>query len=249
MSSSKLYRDENWLRKKVTDGCSPAEIAGMCEVTEPTIKRWIERHGVRPYRDKTWLQNQIDKYVSEQAIADWCCISEQTIKRWMRKFRIKHPGLAPASIMRSFLADEFGELDDVSYRVQILLLWQRHKHRVEYGEIARAVGTTPRYVRQVVGTESNGEIYKIIDSMEFLGSESVPNNLAVEVKARDDRRCVQCEYTQDIEVHHIIPGESTLENLATLCRNCHLEAHEGNFYSSNLAYDTCDGFWKDWVDE
>lgn len=248
MSSTKLYRDEEWLRKRVREGRSPTEIAELCGVTEPTIKRWLKKHEVRPYRDREWLARQIDQYVSERAIAEWCGVTEQTVKRWMRKFDIEHLGLAPASVMQSFLETRFSDLDGVSSEAQISILWQRHQVRVHYAEIARAVGTTPQYVREVVGAGSGGNIGQLIDSMEFLGSESVPDDIAEKVRARDNEQCSRCGSTTAIEIHHIIPGESTLENLALLCRDCHQEAHGEDFYSSDLAYDSRDEFWSSWVE-
>jgi hypothetical protein len=218
-------------------------------VTAETIEQWIEKHDITPYRDEEWLQRQISDHVSERAIADWCGVTEQTVKRWMRKFDIEHPGLTPASVMSSFLEERFEDTNEVSEDVQISVLWQRYQIRVQYSEIANAVGTTPSYVRKVVGAESGDLVSKITDSMEFLGSEPVPNDIANQVKSRDGGQCVRCGSTERVEMHHIIPGESTVENLAILCRQCHQEAHGDNFYSSDLAYDTRDEFWDTWVDK
>lgn len=247
MDPPKLYRDEEWLRERVREGYSPAEIAEFCDVTEQTIERWIERNDVKPYRDEEWLQRQINHHVSERAIAEWCDVTEQTVKRWMRKFHIEHPGLAPASVMKSFLENRFDDLDEVSNKVQILTLWQRYQVRVQYGEIARAVGTTPQYVRQVIGEDPGGFLGQMMDSMDFLGSEPIPDHVAEEIKTRDEGNCVRCSSTEDIEIHHIIPGDSVPDNLATLCRDCHREAHREDFYTSNLAYDTRDEFWNTWI--
>lgn len=221
----------------------------MCDVTQPTIERWLERNKVRPYRDEEWLRSQIEQYVSERAIAEWCGVTEETVKRWMRKFDIDHPGLAPASVMESFLEERFEDLDEVPKKTQISFLWQRHQVRVQYSEIARAVGTTPSYVRQTVGASSGGLIEDVIDSMGFLGSESIPDDLADDVRKRDDGSCVRCGSSSETEIHHIIPGKSTKSNLATLCRECHREAHEGDYYSSGLAYDSREGFWDSWIQE
>lgn len=249
MSPSKFYQDKDWLCARVREGRSPKEIANICGVTEPTINRWVEKHEITPYRDEDWLANQIDQFVSERAIADWCGVTEQTVKRWMNKFEIEHPGLASAQVMQSFLKERFEDLDDISNKTQIAILWQRHHCRVQYAEIARAVGTTPEYVRKVVGVESRGDIGQIIDSMEFLGSESIPEDIAKEVKVRDDESCIRCGSARDIEIHHIIPGESTPDNLAILCRDCHSDAHAGGFYNSELAYKTRKEFWDVWIEE
>lgn len=248
MASNKLYRDEDWLRKRVREGRSPGEIAEVCDVTESTIERWIKNHDVRPYRDEDWLNRQVEQYVSERAIAEWCGVTEQTVKRWMGKFDIEHPGLVSASDMRSFLENQFDDPENLSKKALISILWTRHQVRVQYSEIARAVGTTPQYVRDVVGAGSGGEIDQLIDSIEFLGSESVPGDVADEVKTRDGERCVRCGSKKDVEIHHIIPGQSTPENLALLCRDCHREAHGEDFYSADLVYDTRDEFWNAWIE-
>ena len=47
---------------------------------------------------------------------------------------------------------------------------------------------------------------------------------------RDDWRCMRCESPLDLECHHVVPldqGGAALDlaNVATLCRDCHLDAH------------------------
>lgn len=248
MTPNETYRDENWMCERVREGRSPAEIAGLCDVTQETIERWIDRHELSPYRDGEWLTRQIEQYVSEKAIAEWCGVTEQTVKRWMRKFDIDHPGLAPATVMQSFLRDRFDNPDDVPIEAQISVLWQRHQVRVQYSEIARAVGATPQKVRRVLGADSSDSIDQLIDSMEFLGSDSVPTDIANEVKARDDGECVRCGSGENIELHHIIPGETSPENLAMLCRDCHRAAHSDDFYTADLAYNSRSEFWGSWID-
>lgn len=51
------------------------------------------------------------------------------------------------------------------------------------------------------------------------------HKLAPAAKARDGYRCRQCGSPKDIEAHHKIAlaagGQDTLENVVTLCRDCH----------------------------
>ena len=46
---------------------------------------------------------------------------------------------------------------------------------------------------------------------------------------RDGWRCVRCGIAGPLEVHHVIPleegGTDVLANVASLCRACHMEAH------------------------
>lgn len=51
---------------------------------------------------------------------------------------------------------------------------------------------------------------------------------------RDGYRCVVCDSTDGLQIHHFIPrgigGQTHEENLVTLCWRCHGFAHEVNVY-------------------
>jgi 5-methylcytosine-specific restriction endonuclease McrA len=53
---------------------------------------------------------------------------------------------------------------------------------------------------------------------------SIPNSLRTAVFERDAYRCKHCDSHIDLTADHIVPeskgGETTLENLQTLCRSC-----------------------------
>lgn len=67
---------------------------------------------------------------------------------------------------------------------------------------------------------------------------------------RDGNTCLRCGNTENLNPHHIIPvavgGENTDENLATLCKSCHLEAHDGAFSTPTTVYDDQQGF-DEWL--
>ena len=46
---------------------------------------------------------------------------------------------------------------------------------------------------------------------------------------RDNWRCVRCGSPVDLEMHHVEPldqgGPHSLDNVSTLCRDCHIDAH------------------------
>jgi hypothetical protein len=70
------------------------------------------------------------------------------------------------------------------------------------------------------------------------------------VLERDGWECVRCNTVPESEqIHHIIPprqgGGSDGENLALLCMDCHLDAHEGWFANPPI-YDSREEFWE-WV--
>lgn len=56
------------------------------------------------------------------------------------------------------------------------------------------------------------------------GTRYIPRAIREAVLARDQQRCVLCAASVWLEIDHIIPvsrgGQSTLENLQTLCRSC-----------------------------
>ena len=49
------------------------------------------------------------------------------------------------------------------------------------------------------------------------------------VLERDEYRCANCQSTENLHVHHIVPlslgGSNELSNLKTLCKNCHTRLH------------------------
>lgn len=51
-----------------------------------------------------------------------------------------------------------------------------------------------------------------------------------QVLERDAYRCRECGKAGRLEVHHLLHldsgGTNALENLRTLCRSCHIEAHK-----------------------
>jgi 5-methylcytosine-specific restriction endonuclease McrA len=51
------------------------------------------------------------------------------------------------------------------------------------------------------------------------------------VLARDGWRCQLCGSPRDLHVHHLIKrgqlGDDVLDNLITLCMNCHMLQHRG----------------------
>lgn len=249
MGSERRYRDEKWLSMRVREGRPPAEIAELCDASEKTIERWIGEFEIRPYQDEEWLADQISRYVPASTIAEWCCVTEQTVKRWMKRYEIEHPGLAPASVLKEYLASRFEDPDEVPAKTKINLLTQRYVPRLVNARLAEAVGCTPGYARQVRG-EPTTEFGEYLDYAEFSGSESVPEDLKTSILERDGRACVRCGATEDdkLEVHHILPGESTEVNLATLCRTCHKDAHKGDFYTSGFAYESRTDFWENWTE-
>lgn len=66
----------------------------------------------------------------------------------------------------------------------------------------------------------------------------IPDDLAAEVLFFADRTCCVCrEPDRKVQIHHIDedPSHNTLENLATLCGDCHSDAHTTHAFARNLS--------------
>ena len=61
--------------------------------------------------------------------------------------------------------------------------------------------------------------------------EEVPEQLRLEILARDNYQCCNCKRRHDLHVHHIVDrsvaGSNDPRNLITLCRSCHTSVHTG----------------------
>lgn len=138
--------------------------------------------------------------------------------------------------------------------------------------MVEAVGCTRRYASRfmwssgappnpnsanMVGINDFGCVYDMRYYLEKKHRELRPGiDVEKRVFKRDGYKCVRCCSEQDIEIHHIIPvcnpiSTSKMENLASLCRGCHLKAHLGDFASLgrdyDLAYSSQHEFWEKWV--
>ena len=64
---------------------------------------------------------------------------------------------------------------------------------------------------------------------------NIDNRLRKAVYRRDHYRCVLCDSSDGIQIHHVIPrgegGASTMQNLVTLCWRDHAFIHEGKRWS------------------
>lgn len=242
MTSDRKYRDKVWLSQHVRSGKFPDEIADICDVTEETIQNWIKRLGIAPYREKEWLEQHISNHISEKAISEWCCVNKSTIKRWMRRHDIEHPGLAPEEVMSSFLTEKFEEPENKSKKERAIALKRIFAHRSTDSTIAAVLNTSRTYVNRVT---SPGGIHRT------RRSEPIPAGLREQVLTRDGNRCVRCRSQDgdDLSLHQIIPGDSTEDNLATLCHRCHLDAHGARAFSGPLAYESVEEFWEHWMNK
>lgn len=89
----------------------------------------------------------------------------------------------------------------------------------------------------------------VVDKRPNSGRDSIPPSVRESVRERDDGQCVKCGDEEELSIHHIIPlshgGINTESNYALLCKVCHKEAHNGNFGTRRMAYETKKEFWED----
>lgn len=238
MGDTRRYSDRDWLEKEIRAGKFPEQIAKSCGVTTQTIEQWVKKHSITPYQDKEWLETQLSNYIPPRTIAEWCCVTEQTIERWMKRFDLGHPGRAPPEVLQSHIEkrlEPFGDEFTIPKKWQIEELHKRY--RVSAKVIAEVLDSNRRYVYQTLSGYTPQS-----------KSDPISATLRTQILSRDEHQCVRCGASEagNLQLHHLIPGESSEENLATLCFECHLAAHGGNF-SGSTAYDSREQFWEDWI--
>lgn len=135
---------------------------------------------------------------------------------------------------RGKLKDSEAEFDSKKARI-IHLKREFPYSRVSNQLVAMVLDITYSYAQQIKYIPEEG-----------VRDRQVPKHLRNKTLERDDFSCVRCGSTEELEAHHIIPrdrgGDDTLENMATLCHDCHQEAH-----SKSLPYETQTEFWESWV--
>jgi len=129
---------------------------------------------------------------------------------------------------------------DTEYKNQIIAIKREYGHSLSNSDIAKFVGCSAGFARKFTPSHSEeGSVYE-----QYPPESQVNDKLRREILKRDDS-CVRCQSSSDLEVHHIIPaiqgGKATVDNLATLCHDCHVILH-----NIGLQNKTRDGFWS-WV--
>lgn len=103
--------------------------------------------------------------------------------------------------------------------------------------VAQVVDTTPGYCAQIKYIPEEG-----------IRDRQVPTQLRNQVLDRDGNTCVRCGSGENLEAHHIVPrsdgGDDELDNMATLCSDCHNSVHN----SRCLPYEDVPSFWN-WANE
>lgn len=98
-SMNKPYKHEKWLYEQyVEKQKTMIEVAQEADVTEPTIRSWMDKNGIErrdspredlkqePYKDEEWLYEQyVEKRKTAAEVAEEVEVTGSTIRSWMEK--------------------------------------------------------------------------------------------------------------------------------------------------------------------
>jgi thymidylate synthase ThyX/transposase-like protein len=217
------YKDRRWLKDHYIEGnLSLTEIADLAGASTTTIKKWLRKYslkkapGIRTrwtfanegklYADRDWLEEQyVVNGLNQASIAQLAGVSRHTIRSWVRKHGLQKP-------MGSWTIGRTPWNKGKRYRAG----W---KHTPE---------TRRRFSEQEKG-ERNPQWRGGITKRAISIRRGV-NELRREILERDRYRCRLCgSSSKQLDMHHIVPVwvrpdlVLDLDNIATVCRSCHLE--------------------------
>lgn len=216
------YRDRDWLREQYIErNLSISELAGVAGVADTTIKRWLSRHGLRKglgvrtrwtfanqeklYTDRDWLEEQyLTKGLDQESIAQLAGVSQHTIRSWVRKHSLQKP-IGSWTIER--------------------IPWNKGRHyKAGWNHTPEMRRRLSEHKKGAKNPQWRGGITR-----RAVTIRRGVNELRPRILERDDYRCRLCDaHSKQLEMHHIIPVWAkpelvlSLENIATVCRPCHL---------------------------
>lgn len=171
------------------------------------------------YKDPDWLR---EKYISEdltmQEVGDLCGKSVTVIQYWTDKLGIEKDEETPQYHDEDWLREKYWdeglsqrEMADIVGTGRARIQYWMKKHDIE----RRSVGQQP-----IGETAMYRSFYKTRDWRDAKSK----------ARERDDEECQECGSDDDLHVHHIEPmsqggAKLDLDNLVTLCRDCHYAKH------------------------
>jgi thymidylate synthase (FAD) len=228
------YRDRDWLSEQYLGrNLSLTEVAGVAGSSTHTIKRWLRRYGIRKprgvrtrwtfanegklYADREWLEEQyVLKGLDQESIARLVGVSKHTVRSWVRKHGLQKPlgswtvGREPWNKGKRYTA---GWSHTPEMRLRFSGRKKGEGNPQWRGGITRSAITIRRGV----------------------------NELRPCVMERYLYRCRLCgARSKKLDMHHIIPvwarPDLVLDpdNIATVCRACHLRLNGREMESAGL---------------
>lgn len=148
------------------------------------------------------------------------------------------------SVVKLFLSQNESRYDEDADKV--VKIKHHFKSDLPHRVVSEAVGCSTAVCRRY---RWHGQDYGVVDTWHSTARKSISPSLRREVLSRDDWQCVRClEEHDELVPHHIIPvshgGVNHKTNLASLCPECHLESHGGDFSTRRVVYDGKTEFWR-----
>lgn len=87
-----------------------------------------------------------------------------------------------------------------------------------------------KYYRHKMAIQEQ-QIMQLKADIEAMRERSRSKRIKKNALKRDNHQCVKCGSDEELHIHHKIPlsegGEDVLDNVETLCIDCHIDAHDG----------------------
>jgi 5-methylcytosine-specific restriction endonuclease McrA len=205
------------------------------DATRHTISYWFDKldidhnnQGQKPsgngkYRDKQWLKSKIDSGKGVVEISNELNVNHKTIERWVNKFNIDYTSKNTECVGT-------GKYRDKEW------MQEMHDKYDEQKDIAKECGATLSVVnkwakRLDIDYESRYERQRNPDAGWRERDKWDETRFAV--YDRDDYTCQECGQTNcEVHAHHIEfvsngGAKYDMENLVTLCKDCHMSIHNG----------------------
>jgi len=185
-----------------------------------------------------------------------CVPDSSTPKRELSDFNDRRRELEKEQVRQEFIELYSRCLEracesEATYEEQIRVLLSVFQYDIPSRVVADVVGCSRGHARRFEWDEGQKEVREKAWSRKQRAHQ-VPPALAEQVRIRDDHECVRCGSDDELRVHHIDPagqqGPAVMENLGTLCNQCHKVAHGGNVSSGEVIHDSVEEFWN-WATE
>lgn len=153
----------------------------------------------------------------------------------------------------SFIERRFENPAEETKKDRIVATFRAFGTSVNKGALAEAANSSRGYIREFkpyedISVNDDGGVIRHYHAEGYSHEEGDPpvvlqreprsqsNTVCKKERSkvleRDGNECLRCGSTADLEIHHIIPvsqgGSDELENLATLCSECHKDARLSN---------------------
>lgn len=198
-----MYKKKDWLRSQIEDGELLSDIGKKCDVSESTISRWVLRHGIDPNGTPSGdSHHNAIKTPPEDVLRRLYKENKATLREIATKYNVSPP------TVRRWLQNHDIELRTISEATPS----GKDSHFYKHGQHDYDYGASWRRKRRAA-------------------------------RKRDGFECQDCGigdrehkeiFGEELHVHHIerissfdsVEDANQLDNLITLCRDCHLNKWE-----------------------